>query len=240
MIAWLNLRHNVGERVAAFEAGLRRHGYRVEQGVPKRPPGDADLFVSWNRLHIAHSAAAMFEQHGCQVLIAENAAWGNDFAGGNWLSLALNYHNQQGRTPVGGPERWDSLGVEPAPFRQSGETVIVPQRGIGPAATRMPTGWPTQAQERHGGRIRPHPGMNRAKPLEDDLARCGKVVTWGSGAAVKALLLGIPVVSEMPNWIAEQDNTEAGRVAMFRRLAWAQWRLSEIESGEAFACLLNA
>jgi hypothetical protein len=82
--------------------------------------------------------------------------------------------------------------------------------------------------------------MNRAKPLEDDLARCGKVITWGSGAAVKALLWGIPVVSEMPHWIADQQNTDESRLAMFRRLAWAQWRLSEIESGEAFACLLNA
>jgi hypothetical protein len=43
----------------------------------------------------------------------------------------------------------------------------------------------------------------------------------------------------MPGWIAEQDNTDAGRLAMLRTLAWAQWRLSEIESGEAFERLIN-
>ena len=50
---------------------------------------------------------------------------------------------------------------------------------------------------------------------------------------------GIPVESHMPNWIGAQDNTEAGRLAMFRRLAWAQWQLSEIATGEPFRRLLN-
>jgi hypothetical protein len=64
------------------------------------------------------------------------------------------------------------------------------------------------------------------------------VVTWGSGAAIKALQWGIPVVSEMPDWIGEQDNTDAGRLEMFRRLAWAQWTMEEIAHGEPFARLL--
>jgi hypothetical protein len=51
--------------------------------------------------------------------------------------------------------------------------------------------------------------------------------------------MGIPVISEMPNWIAEQDNTDAGRLEMFRRLAWAQWKISEISNGQAIACLLS-
>lgn len=77
-------------------------------------------------------------------------------------------------------------------------------------------------------------------PLEDDLAKASKVVTWGSGAAIKALMVGIRVESHMPNWIGEQDNTDEGRLAMFRRLAWANWRLSEIESGQAFRWLLQS
>ena len=50
---------------------------------------------------------------------------------------------------------------------------------------------------------------------------------------------GIRVESHMPNWIGEQDNTDEGRVAMFRRLAWAQWTLEEIESGEPFQRLIR-
>lgn len=76
-------------------------------------------------------------------------------------------------------------------------------------------------------------------PLEADLAHASKVVTWGSGAAVKALMWGIPVESHMPNWVAQQDNSDFGRIDMFRKLAWCQWRLSEIEKGVPFAWLLK-
>jgi hypothetical protein len=42
----------------------------------------------------------------------------------------------------------------------------------------------------------------------------------------------------MPNWIGAQDNTDHGRLSMFRRLAWAQWRIEEIANGDPFAWLL--
>ena len=104
----------------------------------------------------------------------------------------------------------------------------------------MPAGWPEDARRRHGGRIRAHPGKYRGTPLEVDLASAGRVVTWGSGAAIHALLMGIPVTSEMPDWIGHQGNTDAGRLDMLRRLAWAQWTLDEIASGEAFRWMLPA
>jgi hypothetical protein len=78
----------------------------------------------------------------------------------------------------------------------------------------------------------------RTHPL-DGRKHAAEVVTWGSGAAVKALLWGIRAESHMPSWIAAQDNTDAGRLAMFRRLAWAQWRMSEIANGEAIRRLLE-
>lgn len=169
------------------------------------------------------------------MLVTENAAWGNGFAGDSWLTIAKNQHNTAGRFPIGDDARWDDLGVELAPWRTDGETVILPQRGIGSPPTAMPRNW----LKKHHGRVRTHPGTKPCMPLEDDLAHCGRVVTWGSGAAIKALMMGIPVMSDMPDWIGEQDNTDDGRLAMFRRLAWAQWRYSEIESGEAFERLLN-
>lgn len=233
MIAWLNLRHRVADRTEAFTEGLQRLGYSVQFGCTNNP-GDRDLLVSWNRIREGANAATAFEVAGRPVLIAENASWGNDFLGGSWLTLANGYHNTAGRFPIGGPDRWDSLGVELAPWRTGGETVVLPQRGIGPPEVKMPPHWPQQ----QAGRVRKHPGRGAGKPLADDLAHAGRVVTWGSGAAVKALLWGIPVESHMPRWIAEQDNTEAGRLAMFRALAWGQWRLDEIRTGEALAWLL--
>lgn len=237
MRAFLNLRQAVPERRSAFVRGLERCGYSVIEAITTQPkPGD--VLVTWNRIADGHHAASVFESRGLPVLVTENAAWGNDFAGRRWYSLARGYHNTAGQFPVGGPERWDSLGVRLPAFRTNGETVILAQRGIGTPPTRSPIGWEYGALARYGGRVRSHPGLRDAVPLERDLADAGRVVTWGSGAAIKALLMGVPVVSEMPGWIGEQDNTEAGRLAMFRRLAWAQWTLDEIASGEPFARLL--
>lgn len=191
--------------------------------------------ISWNRIRDAVAAARAFEAAGRPVLITENASWGNDFQGGHWLTMARGYHNTAGCFPVGDADRWDSLGVMLEPWRTEGETVVLPQRGIGPPEVRMPSGWANYQK----GRIRNHPGQRAAKPLADDLAKAGRVVTWGSGAAIRAMLWGIPVESHMPNWIGEQDNTDAGRLAMFRRLAWAQWRLDEFRSGEAFEWMLQ-
>lgn len=228
--AFLNLRFTNRERVALFEGGLRRHGFKVMPGVTY-DPGPQDILVTWNRIGSGHTAACKFEQAGLPVLVAENATWGNAFAGSHWYTIARNWHNRAGCFPVGGPERWDSLGVELAPFRKGGETVVLPQRGIG--AGGMPKNWTAP------GRVRKHPGRVGSVVLEKDLANAGKVVTWGSGAAVKALMLGVPVESHMPGWIGEQDNTDHGRLEMFRRLAWAQWRLEEISSGYAFERLLS-
>jgi hypothetical protein len=239
MHAWLNLRYTLPERKAAFTAGLRSLGYTVTEGVTQRP-GPEDILVTWNRIHVGNGAAAAFEAAERPVLVAENATWGNDLAGRRWYTLARNRHNTAGMFPVGGPERWDALGVELAPWRQGGETVVLGQRGIGAPPTRCPPGWGEQEAAKLGARLRPHPGTKPAKPLQDDLARAGRVVTWGSGAAVKALIWGIPVESHMPGWIAEQDNTDAGRLEMFRRLAWAQWTLEEIADGEAFRWLLSS
>lgn len=232
--AYLHLRYSEGPRVEAFTAGLQRVGYRVVLGL-HRAPRENDLLVTWNRIGAADHVAGMFRS----VIVAENATWGNDFAGDRWLTLARDRHNTAGMFPVGGPERWDSLGVELQPFRTGGETVILAQRGIGSAPTAMPAHWPDDARRRHGGRIRKHPGKKELIPLADDLRNCGKAVTWGSGAAIQALMMGIPVISEMPGWIGEQDNSEAGRLEMFRRMAWAQFRITEIGDGDAFEALLN-
>ncbi len=235
--AWLNLRHQQSERAAQFAEGFRRLGYSIETGL-NFDPQDGDLFCTWNRIGSGDSAARLFEARGLPVLVTENASWGNGFMGRKWLTLARNFHNMAGMFPVGGSERWDGLGVELAPWRTSGETVFLPQRGIGCAECAMPRGWLDAAQRRFQGRTRHHPGNKPAKPLAGDLAACGRVVTWGSGAAIQALMMGIPVVSDMPGWIGAQDSTDVGRLAMFRSVAWAQVEMSEIENGSAFERLL--
>jgi hypothetical protein len=220
--ALLNLRYTAPERRAAFESGLKRIG-------------DPEVFITWNRIGAADQKAKEYEARGLPVIVAENAAWGNDFAGRRWYSLALGMHNTAGRFPLGGAERFDRLGVELAPWRTSGERVVLPQRGIGPVSVAMPRDWPNQQI----GRIRRHPGTAACISLEQDLANAGEVVTWGSGAAIKALMWGIRVESHMPNWIGAQANTDEDRLRMFRELAWATWTIEEIADGEPFKRLLS-
>lgn len=238
MRAWLNLRYTVPERRAAFKLGLEVCGYDVVYGLPNDIK-KGDIFVTWNRIGAANVVAKRFESAKNTVIVAENATWGNGFLGRHWYTLGLNYHNTSGRYPVGSNARWDDLGVSLAPFRPLGEVVILPQRGIGSSPTVMPRDWPKLAAKRHGGRVRKHPGKLPGISLEDDLKKCGLAITWGSGAAIKALMMGIRVKSEMPNWIGEQDNTDAGRLAMFRRLAYAQWTIDEIKTGEPFSRLIK-
>lgn len=78
------------------------------------------------------------------------------------------------------------------------------------------------------------------------------MVTWNSGAALKALKLGVAVWYEFTQWIgaqaarplsewgAEPKRDDADRLAMFRRMAWSMFTLDEIRTGEPIARLTTA
>lgn len=239
MQAWLNLRYADDKRARLFMDGVRKHGYHPQFGTPK-DVGPSDIYVTWNRIGLSNRIANEFKQRGQKVLVAENSTWGNEFAGNRWYHIARDHHNTANCFDVFGPERWSALNVELQPFRTIGETVILPQRGIGSAPVVMPRAWPVLAKQKYKARLRKHPGkFTPNKTLEDDLANAARVVTWASGAAVKALMMGISVTSEYKHWIAAQDNTEEGRRSMFESLAWAQWTHDEIKNGFAFECLLT-
>lgn len=238
MKAYLDLRTKITKRWDAFSAGLAVLGFTVVPvGATHQAPVARDaVFITWNRFPAANKTALEYSSAGGRVLVVENASWGS-LVRGEWLHVARTYHNTAEMFPTGGHERWDSLGVRLAPWRAPGETVILAQRGLGSPPVACPRNFLERV--RGQGRVRHHPGSGRpAVPLERDLARASRVVTWGSAAAVEALAGGVRVQSHYPHWIAAQDNTDEGRLAMFRRLAWAQWRLEEIASGEALRWLL--
>jgi hypothetical protein len=174
-------------------------------------------------------------------------------------SLALNYHNGAGSWPIGEPGRWRLQGIEVKPWRKDGDHVLVlPQRGIGPVGMAMPREWPQKAVERlrtmtkRPVRLRAHPGnVSAKKPLEDDLEGAWCAMTWGSGAALKAICAGVPVFYEFTRWIGRHsaDTLNRGveaplrndelREYMLDRLAWAQWTISEIATGEPIRKLMQ-
>jgi hypothetical protein len=248
--AWLHMRDQVHYRRDAFVAGLTRCGFKIGRGAPVAPVERGDILVTWNRYGQSHRAAQEFERRKQHVIVAENGYLGVEFRGVRWYALALSHHNGAGKWPVGGAERWASLGVDLQPWRAEGETVILPQRGIGPPGVAMPLRWPSEVARL--GRVRKHPGAKDAGvPLERDLAKAGQVITWGSGAAIKALAMGIPVFHAFSQWIGALGarplaqiakgprRDDAARLAMFERLAWAMAPVDEIASGEAIKRLLE-
>lgn len=246
------IRHALVYRREVFLSGLAAAGYRVCASIDDPEPGD--VLVLWNRYGINDDIGHRYEKAGARVVVCENAYLGKDWLGDTWFAMALGHHCGAGLWVEGGFERWDSLGVLMKPFRDDGtETLILGQRGIGEPDVASPRDWAEHAQAKYGGRIRPHPGNNEPRiPLEKDLSNAKEVLTWHSAAALHALLLGVPVWYDFKHWIgamagrplklygeAPCKRSDPDRVAMFRRLIWAQWRLSEIASGKAFSWLLQ-
>lgn len=245
------LRQSIHYRRVAFDEGLTRIGFRMVSSLPDPEPGD--LLLIWNRYAGFNELAGHFERCGAKVLVTENGPMGKDWRGREWFSLALGHHAGAGSWIDAGPERWDSWGIELKPW-QTGERLhlILGQRGIGEPGIASPDLWAEVTQKRIGGRIRRHPGLDHATSLEDELIGTGSVVTWNSGAALKALKLGVAVWYEFPQWIgtqaarplsewgAEPKRDDADRLAMFRRMAWSMFTLDEIRTGEPIARLTTA
>jgi hypothetical protein len=255
--AWSLIRAEPHYRRDAFDTGLRAVGFDLVPGEPVKP-GPGDLLLIWNRMGSGHRAATLMERAGGIVVVAENGYLGVDPEGRHLYALALGHHNGAGRWHAGGSERWASLGLTLQPWRRDGEFILLlPQRGIGEPGVAMPKSWVRETVNQLGRVtrrrvvVRDHPGRHISpRPLEEALAGCWCAVTWGSGAGVKALVAGFPVIHGLEDWIgAPAASRDLGlvdappmlkRLPMLERLAWAQWTVGEIESGEAFACLLSA
>lgn len=253
MRAALMFRPNRHYRAMEFGHGLARHGFSVSTSASPSPTPD-DLLVLWNRTRAFERTAAAYERAGARVLVAENG-YLDRINGEKHYALALGHHNGAGRWFVGDQPRFE---IEQQPIGQGDAILILPQRGIGEPGVAMPADWPRQIRERIGRLtkrpviVRRHPGMHhpsRHTPLEQDLARAHAVVTWASGAAIKAIRAGLPCFYELDGWIA---NCAATRLAdqleqcesidsgeLWRRVSWGQWTMADLESGEAFDRLLH-
>jgi hypothetical protein len=133
---------------------------------------------------------------------------------------------------------------------------VLLQRSIGEEGVAMPRNWPDTIAKKlkkltnRPIRIRKHPGKDKTQPptLEDDLKGAWAAVTWGSGAALKAIIAGVPVFHELAGWIGagaattvlDIENPWMGdRLPMLRRMAWGQWTWDELRSGEAMRTVMR-
>lgn len=260
--AFLCIRQEPHYRRASFEAGLRAAGYDI-WGPPREPARMGDVLVIWNRYAHLHATAQRFEREGGTVIVAENGLLGRDRPDGHWYSLALDRPAGCGghiQAPDRSEMRSHRIGCKFGEWRQKGnEVIVLEQRGIGPPGIASPAGWAdriaSDLRRTHPllpVRVRRHPGEKPATPLEEDLREARCVVTWASGAALRALDLGVPVFYEHPNWIGADGArpfgdridrprmNDSGRSLALAKAAEATWRTDEIETGEPFVRLRTA
>jgi len=242
-------------RRESFVSGLAANGFSVTFSPIQNPTVD-DLLLVWCRYGETHAEACRFERAGARVIVAENGYLGRDWRGDLWYALAHNWHAGHGRINVGGPERARAMFDEPEAWAPGkGPAVILGQRGIGSPPVAAPHGWAQRVmRELYSARIdhvyREHPGAKHdTVGLLAQLHGSRFAVAWSSGALLKSILHGTPVYHGLPNWIGADAAAPyslplpapflGDRWAMLQRLSWAQWRLSEIASGDAFNHLLR-
>lgn len=234
--------------IPAIKTGLAAAGYTLAER-PKGEPTDRDVLVLWNRLPTHDPIAREYEKAGARVLVFEHSWIGVEGV----YACCLGHHNGAGLWHIGSESRWPSFGIEVKPWQKDGEHIlVVPQRGMGVAPVAMPRGWTSNVLERLAARTtRPivvrYP-QYRIHPFEPELRGAHAVVTWASGAGVKAIINGIPVFYEMQYWIgayAARNGLHSlefpyygERDTFLHRMSWAMWKDTEIAAGEPFKWLL--
>src|SRR5690606_19311919 len=198
-----------------------------------------------------------WEAAGGTVLVCENGYCGRDANGHQLYAISVHGHNGSGQFPAGGPERFAQLGVELKPWNSDpdGHVLVCAQRGIGSRLMASPPRWETKMAKRLIAmrvkfKVRLHPGRAAPKTtLEQDLQGARACLIWSSASGLRALQMGLPVAYSAPHWIASAAASkdlrgleqlvmsDELRLQAFERLAWAQWSVQEIESGEPFVQL---
>ncbi|THD06111.1 hypothetical protein [Rhodanobacter lindaniclasticus] len=141
------------------------------------------------------------------------------------------------------PGRFDALGlaITPKGGNGKGPALIALQRAddASHGLSAMQVGvW---AQSVGDGVIRPHPLDADVPPLADALAGAAVVHTLCSTIGIDALLAGVPAIADMPDNAAWGElsgpdlPSVADRRRLFSRLAYGQWTLDEMRSGECAA-----
>lgn len=243
-LACITLRKEPYYRKAAVVDGLKRLGYAISDKVT-HPTGKDSLLLAWNRKAGSDDQqATLWEQRNGTVIVMENAYLQRTDK--TMYAISAHGHNGSGWFPVGDEDRFSRLGFPLKPWRADsfkGYELVCGQRSIGSPAMRSPPQWGEKwaAKLKAKGlpvRFRPHPGNFAPKvPLLTDLVGATACHIWSSSAGVMALVEGVPVYHHAPHWICEGWK-HVGREKALHRMAWGQWSVAEIETGEPFARIL--
>lgn len=235
----------------AFGKGLEKHGWTVTYGSATRA---CDLLVLWGvrrRDWIARQKAA-----GGEVCILERGYLGDRFF---WTSVSFG-GELNGRAEFRGPfhdgSRWEKYFAHlMQPWRPKDGPVVIMGQVPGDQAVRDIdiTRWCKLTAEHLKARghkvvIRPHPKVCAGAPLEEVLAGAKMAVTFNSNSGVDAVLAGVPTIAvdrgsmawDVAGHDLDQEPPTPDRTAWAHRLAWCQWTMDEMRSGECWAAIRNS
>lgn len=238
----------------AFAKGLERHGWTV---AIAKEPAHCDLLVMWSARRtdrIARQVSAAGE-----VCVLERGYVGDRFA---WTSVSFGgglNGRARFRGPFHDPSRWQRhfAGLmQPWRPAHDGYALIMEQV----PGDKAIAGVDMQAFYANARtafaplmpvKIRQHPNANPRKGAEyiaaaqaslaADLSGAALVVTWNSNSAVDAVLAGVPAIA-MDQGSMAWDVTgheltmppRPDRSAWAHAIAWKQWTMQEMISGECW------
>ena len=260
-VAYCKIRPLPHYRREAFVNGLQAAGYTIDNEYPTRKPGPGDVLVIWNRYGEGEAVADKWEKLGGLVFVAENGYVGLDAAGVQYYALSISQHNGAGPIPTGDGSRWEKLGIQLKPFREAGNQIVIRgQRGIGSRLMASPQDWHKRLAAaltkttKRPVKVLDHPGKPACDPevvewLCKNFENAHACVVWSSGAAIRALIEGVPAFYDAPHWICQAaalkwgadleapKRDEAARLRALQRMAWGQWTVEELTTGEPFVRL---
>ncbi|MPZ58442.1 MAG: hypothetical protein GEU91_18505 [Rhizobiales bacterium] len=235
----------------AFAAGLRRHRWKVTIADDLAP---GELVVMWGARRKDRIDRA--KHQGAEVCILECGYVGDRL---KWSSVSFEGGlNGRGvfRGPLNDSSRWERRFahlMQPWRERPDGPVVIMGQVPGDTAVSNvdLPAFYAEcdRAYRALGFDtvLRPHPKVRQTVPIESALLNARCVVTWNSNSGVDAVLAGVPTVTMDEGAIAWPVAGHVlalpptpDRSAWAHALAWKQWTLEEMTSGECWATVGTA
>lgn len=237
-----------------FSNGLMAAGYKLADNYNSLKEGD--VIIVWNRKRGMNDLLTMLEARGVLPIVAENGYIGSDDNGKRTIALAFYQHHGLGKWPIieePFTKRQIRQNFHTSDWRAGGEEIVVlAQRNIG--ITSHGVSWARdmayniQKKTKRRVRLRLHPGIKEdVIPLEVDLEDAFAVVTYSSGAAIKAINMGVPAFYFLPGWIGVdaakfgvedlENPYRSCRKIFLQKISCAQWLQSEISDGTAFNAL---
>lgn len=243
---------------SAFAEGLAVTGHTTHfRSISDHTKGEtepADVVIVDGLRERGADVLADFTKRGIPVVVADlgyvDRATGPTDIEGHW-QLSIGGLNRLPTIDCP-PNRFAKLGASITAPTGNGTMTIIAGQHVGDASHSFKTAeeiaaWAEQMAEKIDGEVvfRPHPRSPHVRPnlpiddlpLAESLARAKAVVAYTSNIGNDALLAGVQPIANGPAIWA--DVSLEAREAYFARLAYGQWMLAEIASGEAVRFLVD-